>query len=123
MRFKSKHIKGNGRGKFLGFPTINMEIPKDLSLQTGIWAVLVEIKTKIFKGALHFGPVPTFKEKKLSLEVFLIDTKDQDIPKLSDAKITIEPIKRLRKVMTFSSPKKLITQIKKDVESAKQILL
>ena len=44
MKFKSRHIKGKGRGKILGFPTINLEIPKRFSLAIGIWAVKVWIK-------------------------------------------------------------------------------
>ncbi len=122
MKFKSKHIKGKGRGKLLGFPTINLEIPQNFSLEEGIWAAWVEIKGKKYMGALHFGPVPTFEEEMLSLEVFLIDTKDEDIPALDNAILIIEPVKRLREVKTFSSPNELANQIEKDVHAARETL-
>lgn len=122
MKFTSRHIRGKGRGKLLGFPTINLEIPEGFPLQEGIWAVWVEIKEKKYKGALHFGPVPTFGEEELSLEVFLIDTKDEDIPELDNEILIIEPVKRLRDVKAFSSHEELVNQIKKDVLNARKIL-
>ena len=121
MKFKSRHIEGKGRGKTLGFPTINLEVPKRFSLEIGIWAVAVQIKDNKYIGALHFGSVPTFKEHKLSLEVFLINTNNKDIPDLDFEDITIEPVKRLRDVELFSSPEKLIDQIKRDVENVKKV--
>lgn len=121
MKFKSSHIKGKGRGKILGFPTINLEIPKRFNLEIGIWAVKVWIKDTKFIGALHFGSIPTFKEPELSLEVFLIDTNDKDIPNLEDVDIIIEPNKRIRDVDAFSTPAALVNQIKLDVEKVKKV--
>ncbi len=121
MKFKSRHIKGKGRGKILGFPTINLEIPKRFSLAIGIWAVKVWIKDNKYIGALHFGSVPTFKEDELSLEVFLINTNNKNIPDLDFEDITIEPVKRIRDVELFSSSEKLIDQIKRDVENVKKV--
>ena len=121
MKFKSRHIKGKGRGKILGFPTINLEIPKRFSLAIGIWAVKVWIKDNKYIGALHFGSVPTFKEDELSLEVFLINTNNKNIPDLDFEDITIEPVKRIRDVELFSSSEKFIDQIKRDVENVKKV--
>lgn len=122
MKFKSQHIKGKGRGKLLDFPTINLEIPLGFLLQEGIWAVLVEIKGRKYQGALHFGPVPTFGEQELSLEVFLIDTKDEDIPELENQDIIITTIKRLRDIKKFNSEQELSQQISEDVLKVKKIL-
>ncbi len=122
MKFQSQKIKGKGRGKFLGFPTINLEIPKAFQLKDGIYVVTVLIDKKNFKGALHFGPVPTFNEKQPSLEVFLIDTRDENIPDLKDQIITINIVKRLREIKKFNSEKDLVLQIQKDVIKAKKTL-
>ena len=121
MKFKSKHIKGKGRGKILGFPTINLEIPKKFNLEIGIWAVSVQIKDNKYIGALHFGSVPTFNENELSLEVFLINTSNKDIPDLNLEAIIIEPVKRLRNVKLFSSSEKLTDQIKVDIKNVKKV--
>lgn len=105
----------------MGFPTINMEIPANLRLQIGIWAVWVEINGVKFKGALHFGPIPTFQETKNSLEVFLIDAPTNFFLD-SKAIIAITPVKRLREIRNFDSSKKLVEQIAKDVKNIQDIL-
>ena len=72
MIFESTHIKGKGRGKPMGFPTINLEIPENFKLKNGIYAAKVTIENKTFVAALHYGPVPTFGDLQKSLEVYLI---------------------------------------------------
>jgi drug/metabolite transporter (DMT)-like permease len=120
----TQKVKGKGRGKFLGFPTINLKIPAELSTQDGIYAVRVSIGKKAYKGALHYGPIPTFDDEKKSLEVFLLDAKEKDVPNtlLEKSKITVEFIQWLRPVIKFESEQALIAQMKKDVETVKGIL-
>lgn len=119
MRFISKQIKGKGRGKLLGFPTINLEIPENFSLKEGIYAVKVFIAGLEFIGALHFGPIPTFNEENKTLEVFLIDIKDDHLPETEQLNITIETIKYLRAVKNFASQHELISQMGEDVKETK----
>ncbi len=121
MKFTSSQVKGKGRGKLLGYPTINLEIPKDLQMEYGIYAVKVKIGNKDFIGALHFGSIPTFDENDATLEIFLVDTQDSDIPdfKLLEA----DTIKYIRPILNFSSQEELSEQIKKDVEETKKIIL
>jgi len=64
MKFESTQTKGKGRGKLMGFPTINLKIPANFELEDGIYAAKVNIENKVFVGALHYGPVPTFNEEK-----------------------------------------------------------
>lgn len=119
MKFSSTQIKGKGRGKLLGYPTINLEIPQDFDLEDGIYTVRVFNSGKEFLGAMHFGPIPVFKEDEKTLEVFLIDTTDKDIPESKD--FEIETLKYLRPVLGFSNPEELAKQIGKDVEDSRQI--
>lgn len=121
MTFSTHQIKGKGRGKLLGFPTINMEIPVNLALEIGIWAVWVEINKARFKGALHFGPIPTFQETSNSLEVFLINAPTNFLLD-SEAIIAITPVKRLREIRNFDSSEKLVEQIAQDVKNIQDIL-
>ncbi len=115
-QFISHQVKGHGRGKTLGFPTINLKIPANFKLQAGIYAAWVTINDRKFKGALHFGPIPTFGEKKMSLEVFLIDVAD--IPLDITGFIEVETVKKIRDVKKFLSPQALTNQMKKDVAEA-----
>ena len=106
MKFESTHIKGKGRGKPMGFPTINLKIPDGFELKDGIYAAKVNIEKKVFKGALHYGPVPTFSEEEKSLEVYLIEVTNEDLinygfENLDGKLIKIEIIKYLRKIIKF----------------------
>lgn len=120
MKFRSTQVKGKGRGKILGFPTINLEIPKDLDLEDGIYAVEVFTGGKKFIGAMHYGPIPVFLEDDKTLEFFLIDTKDSDIP--DSREFEVEIVKLLRPIMSFPDKEGLIKQMSKDVEAARAIL-
>lgn len=120
MRFSSTQIKGKGRGKLLGFPTINLEIPENFNIEEGIYAVKVWLDEKEFAGAMHFGPVPTFQEKDKTLEVFLIDIKDSDIP--TSEILEVETIQHLRPVLNFPAKEDLSKQIEVDVINVRKIL-
>jgi riboflavin kinase/FMN adenylyltransferase len=114
MKFESTHIKGKGRGKQMGFPTINLKIPLVFELKDGIYAAKVNIENNFFAGALHYGSVPTFNEEEKSLEVFLIGAT-ADIENLDEKIIKVEIVKYLRPVLKFDSKEELIKQIEEDV--------
>lgn len=140
MKFSSKQIKGKGRGKLLGFPTINLEIPLRLlpdrndnegyrddsgggfDLKDGIYAALVTIDGKEYKGALYFGPIPTFEEKDKSLEVFLIDA-GLEFEMEGSGNVDIEIKDFIREIRNFDSNEELVRQIKEDVRVVRELLI
>jgi len=126
MNFESTHIKGKGRGRPMGFPTINLKIPDNFELKNGIYAVKVTIENKFFKGAMHFGPVPTFSELQKSLEIYLVgvtnnDLINQGIENLDEIIIKVEIIKFLRDIIKFKLVEDLKKQIEEDVKQIKEI--
>lgn len=115
----SKVIKGKGRGKYLGFPTANLEVsPLKLLPPAGVYAVWVIIDGKKFKGALNIGKRPTFEEKEFSIEVHIFNFKKNIYGKT----LKIELIKYIREEKKFSSIEILKNQIKKDCELINKIL-
>lgn len=122
MVFQSKHIKGMGRGKNLGFPTINLTIPEELLLDDGIYAAWIDIGGRAYKGALHFGPVPTFNERETQLEVHLIDVTDDNFPNTDGIDIEVDVVEKIREVQRFDETVDLIEQIARDVEKVQKIL-
>lgn len=122
MVFQSKHIKGIGRGKNLGFPTINLYIPEDLLIEYGIYAAWIDIAGRAYKGALHYGPVPTFGEKEPQLEVYLIDVTDENFPNTEDVNIEVDIVEHIRDIQMFDDAVDLVEQISKDVEKIQKIL-
>lgn len=123
MKYTTKQIKGKGRGKLLlGYPTINLEIPERFDEPEGIYAGFVWIDTKRYKGAFHYGPIPSFNESDKSLEVFLIDVKEKGIPFLTNGIIEIQLIEKIRDIIKFDKLKDLSQQIKADVQEVNKKL-
>jgi len=123
MKFESTHVSGKGRGKPMGFPTINLKIPDDFELKDGIYAAKVTIENKKFIGALHFGPVPTFAEQEKSLEVYLISTHNNlELENLDGKIIKIEIVKYLRGIIKFQAVTSLVKQIEEDVKQIKTLI-
>lgn len=118
MRYTTTIVSGHGRGKFLGYPTLNMVIPNSFSQKQGIYAGYVWIDDKQFLGAFHYGPVPTFDQTELSLEVFVLDA---NISKNIHG-ISFELVHYLRPVASFSDKEALIKQIKADVIESRKLL-
>ena len=131
MIFESTHIKGKGRGKPMGFPTINLEIPENFKLKNGIYAAKVTIENKTIVAALHYGPVPTYGDLQKSLEVYLIGVtplrqgfagqSDYGLENLDDKIIKVEIIKFLRDIIKFKLVEELVKQIEEDVKKIKLI--
>ena len=122
MNITSRQIRGKGRGKLLGYPTINLEIPGGLALKEGIWAAWVVIRGKRYQGALHFGPVPTFDEEAKSLEVFLLDAADDELVGVEKEAVELTPVARLRNIEKFEITEALTSQIARDVEDTRRAL-
>jgi len=116
---KGRVIIGKGKGRMLGFPTANIEIPNQkLIPKEGVYAAWVNIENKRFMGALNIGKNPTFEDKKLSIEVHILDfSKD-----LYNKTIKVELIKYIRGEQKFPSVEKLVEQIKKDCQVVKDVL-
>lgn len=115
MHVISHQVKGKGRGKVIGFPTINLEIPAGFLLEDGIYAAWVRIRDKKYKGALHFGPIPTFDEAAKSLEVFLLDAAEEELIGAENEAITLDTVQKIRDIMKFDATEELTEQIKRDI--------
>ena len=110
--FISHQIKGRGRARTIGFPTINLDYPENFDLKTGIYGVWIYVNEKKYLGAMQYGDSPTFNDQTKNLEVYLIGLNKEIV-------IENQSIKYLRSVIKFNSKKELIAQIKKDVEKIK----
>jgi len=113
-----KVIKGKGRGANLGFPTANIKPDKILHPGTGVYAVWLTLRDQRFPGAMNIGYNPTFKDREISLEVYILDFNES----IYGEKLDITFVARIRKEETFHSPQELINQMHQDVIKARKIL-
>jgi riboflavin kinase/FMN adenylyltransferase len=123
VKFESHKVAGDGRGKTLGFPTINLQIPWNLVMTEGIYAGWIWLNGEKFPGALHFGIVPTFNKFDRSLEVFVLTKKSLPNSLVKNARIQVEVIKKLREIKQFASSKDLVAQMTLDVAKTKRLLI
>jgi len=112
---KRRVVKGDGRGSKIGFPTANLQNTDKLCLKEGVYLVRVEDK---HYGVANYGYRPTFGGKKKVLEVHLLDFSGN----LRGKRIKVEFLKFLREEKKFESPEELVSQIKRDIETAKSYL-
>ena len=111
-------VRGDARGRGMGFPTANLKIDNLLVPKPGIYAVWAIYQGETFPGVANLGWNPTFHDQKFSIEVHILKF-DKDI---YAKPLRMEFVERLRDEATFRGPQELIAQIKKDVEQAKEIL-
>jgi riboflavin kinase/FMN adenylyltransferase len=111
-------VRGDGRGRTLGFPTANLRVEDSDKLLPGpgIYAALVSTpEHRSIPGALHLGPRPTFPGASPSIEVHLLDWSDD----LYDREVQVDFIDRIRGVMAFDSPAALVDQMHRDVAAVR----
>ncbi|TDX51878.1 bifunctional riboflavin kinase/FAD synthetase [Orenia marismortui] len=112
-------IKGDQRGRKLGFPTANLHPLADYVLPPlGVYACKVRVKDKIYGGAVHLGLIPTFNKNKFSIEVYIFDFSGN----IYGERIELEFIKRIRGEENFKTVEELISRMKEDVRLSKIIL-
>ncbi len=114
-----KVIKGHGRGKSIGFPTINIKLPSDMCLKRGVYAGYVIINGDTYRAAINYGKRPTVDGKEEFLEIHIID--DFHFNNCVDyVKIILE--KYIREEKSFENIERLISQISSDVKKIKEVL-
>jgi len=113
-------IKGEGRGKKIGFPTANIQPMDDLILpEKGVYVTKTHYKDMTFKSITNIGVNPTFKDDNIvNIETNIFDF-NLDI---YGEKIDVEFLHKVRNEKKFSTVNDLISQISTDVEFAKKYL-
>lgn len=122
MSFLTRQIRGVGRGHEIGFPTINLSVPDDLDIEDGIYAAYVFIDGEKYKGAMHYGPIPTFSQDKKTMEVHLLSFTDENIPITEGKDIEVDLVSKIRDVWSFDGKDDLVEQIKIDIENVEKVL-
>ena len=113
---KGKVIKGQQRGRKIGFPTCNLKLGSYAIPRLGVYAVKVKTNNINNNGIANIGYRPTFNGQSLLLETNIFGINKN----LYNKVITVGFKKFLRAEKKFKSFEHLKKQIKIDIKQAKK---
>ena len=111
-----KVIKGNKRGRKIGFPTCNLKMGNYIVPRLGVYAVKVKSSNFNKKGVANIGYRPTFNGQSLLLETNIFGINKN----LYNKVISVSFKKFIRGEKKFKDIEYLKKQIKIDIKHAKK---
>ena len=113
-------IPGEGRGRFLDFPTANIPVDQQVVPANGIYAGRAEVNGERFVAAISIGTKPTFRDDDdVHIEAFVLDAVGGNF---YDQPMALEVMHRLRPQERFEGAGALKDQIAKDVQRVRDLL-
>lgn len=113
-----KVVRGDQRGRTIGFPTANIALPATKALPLGVFAVTTETPQGTFRGMANVGPRPSFPDDPPALEVHLFDFEGD----LYGQTLRVSFEHFLRSQRKFSGLEELKAQLNEDARNAKEVL-
>jgi len=122
-RIEGEVIRGDQRGRDLGYPTANMSIAGLHPPKFGVYAVKVDVldgpHQGRYNGAASIGVRPMFGENIPNCETFIFDFKGD----LYGATLSVALVDFLRHELNFDGLDALITQMDADCAKCREILI
>jgi riboflavin kinase / FMN adenylyltransferase len=119
-------VRGQQRGRSLGFPTANLETPAHTAIPAdGIYAGWLSsldsagVETQRWPAAISVGTNPTFDGRFRTVEAYALDRDDLD---LYGARVAVDFVARLRATLKFASVDELVAQMHVDVDDVRHLL-
>ncbi len=122
-------VSGWGRGRKLGFPTLNMGRPDQIIPAEGVYAGFVELsdsqselleKAERIPAVFSIGEARTFGDQHpLLIEAHLLVPPQGE---MNGKQMAMDFVRHLRQQHKFAGPEELVKQIEKDCRQAKGVL-
>jgi riboflavin kinase/FMN adenylyltransferase len=124
FRFSGVVVKGDQRGREMGFPTANVAVPPGLAVPAdGVyagWVTRLDVPdAPRWPAAISVGTNPTFDGLERRVESYVLDRDDLE---LYGVEIAVDFYARLRGQVKYAGMDALIVQMHSDVEHARQLL-
>ncbi len=107
-------VRGDGRGRQLGFPTANLATDNELVPADGIYATVASVDDVFHRAVTSVGVRPTIGDGRPTIETYLLDGEYA----LYGRKLRVGFVKWLRGQERFDGLDPLRAQIAKDCEAA-----
>jgi riboflavin kinase/FMN adenylyltransferase len=115
-------VRGEGRGRRLGFPTANLDVVNEMLPARGVYAAWCRLLDPSagdrWPAVVNLGRRPTFGGGDTTVEAHLLD-QDRN---LYGERLRVEFAARLRDEQPFPGPQALIEQIGRDIGRARPLL-
>jgi riboflavin kinase / FMN adenylyltransferase len=109
-------VPGQGLGRTVLFPTLNLEPQNEILPGNGVYVTLANFEDKNHTAVTNVGTRPTISGSSLSIETHLLE----HTPGAPPSKLELQFLHRLRDEQKFPSVDELKKQIAKDIERAKR---
>jgi riboflavin kinase / FMN adenylyltransferase len=123
FRFSGVVVRGDHRGREMGFPTANVRVPAGMAVPAdGVyagWVTRLDVPGPRWPAAISVGTNPTFDGVERRVEAYVLDRDDLE---LYDVEIAIDFYARLRGQVKYAGKEALIKQMYADVEQARHLL-
>ena len=114
-------VQGFGRGRTIGVPTANLQVPEDLLVpRNGVYLCTAHVAREPSQAApavLNIGTRPTFDAGERSVEAHLLDWSGD----LYGRSVRLELLRRLRDERRFEGVEPLVAQIHADIAQARAL--
>lgn len=124
FRARGVVVMGDQRGRELGFPTANLRMSPEMAVpEDGVYAGYVtrldDPQAAPWPAAISVGSNPTFDGADRRVESYVLDRTDLE---LYGIEIAVDFTARLRGQVKFDGVEALISQMRLDVELARELL-
>ncbi len=112
-------VRGDGRGRELGYPTANLETTPHAAVPAdGIYAGWLVRGGQRLPAAISVGTHPTFEGRERRVEAYVLDA-DLD---LYGEHVALDVAARVRDTVRFDSVEALVAQMADDVKQVRELL-
>ena len=117
-RVEGPVVEGDKRGRELGYPTANLDLPPDAAVpDDGVYAGwLTRADGTRLPAAISIGTNPTFGGTTRRVEAYVLDRDDLE---LYGEHVAVDFLARLRETITFDGVEPLLVQMAEDVDQAR----
>jgi riboflavin kinase/FMN adenylyltransferase len=119
-RVEGPVVEGDKRGRELGYPTANLDLPPGTAIPAdGVYAGwLTRADGTRLPAAISIGTNPTFGGTSRRVEAYVLDRDDLE---LYGEHVAVDFLARLRETVRFDGIEPLLAQMALDVEQARQL--
>ena len=110
-------VKGDQRGRELGFPTANIASPTGFGLLQGVYAVRVRLGDRLLDGVASYGK-PMFNNERPPFETWIFDFDEQ----IYGQYLEVALLGHVRGQMKFKGLDALIAAVNRDATQARKHL-